>query len=213
MISIRQTKQFLIALIVAYIPSLFIITALLGGNGDFFDTPFAFDLLIVALYTLPILVGVIEIITCIIRIIENKKVGLLYDSIIMLIALILIVLTVISDGLNNYSLLLSALLLMIELMKWIRGSRKIIIIPFIKQLSFWIIVLALILVITLCSSIYRSFIITENKVDNLDCDKSIFNSIIYLDIPLYNQYEPQDLQFIKITTLTKNKQYDLDSCA
>lgn len=168
MIVIKQIKKFLTALVIAYIPSLLIIAALVGGDSAFFDTSFAFDLLIVLLYTLPVFVGIIEIVICVIRTIESKKRVSLYNSITTLIALSAIILTFVLSEMIYVSVIMAALLLVIELIYWIKENRRLDKISFVKQISFWVIVLAILLAVTLCASAYSFLVDAENKVDPLD---------------------------------------------
>lgn len=161
------------ALVIAYIPSLLIIAALIGGDSAFFDTSFAFDLLIVLLYTLPVFVGIIEIVICVIRTIESKKRVSIYNSITMLIALSAIILTFVLSEMIYISVIMTALLLMIELIRWIKDNKRINKISFVKQISFWAIVLTILLAVTLCASAYRFLIDVDNKVDTLD---SVWNN-------------------------------------
>ena len=69
---VRQMKKILTAIMVAYIPSSLIIVAFIGGDSAFFDTPFVFDVLIILIYTLPILIGMIGVAFCFIRLIESQ---------------------------------------------------------------------------------------------------------------------------------------------
>lgn len=181
MIIIKQIKKILMALVIAYIPSLLIIAALIGGDSAFFATSFAFDLLIVLLYTLPVFVGIIEIVICVIRTIESKKRVSIYNSIAMLIALSAIILTFVLSEMIYISVIMTALLLMIEFIYWIKDNRRINKISFVKQISFWAIVLTILLAVTLCASAYRFLIDAENKVDTLDSVWSSSGNIVDLE--------------------------------
>lgn len=199
MIIIKQIKKFLMALVIAYIPSLIIIVALIGGDSAFFDTSFAFDLLIVLLYTLPVFVGTIDIVICVIRTIESKKRVSIYNSITMLIALSVIILTFVLSEMIYISVIMTALLLMIELIHWIKDNRKINKISFVKQISFWAIVLTILLAVTLCASAYRSFVDAENKVDTLDGVGDNSDNIVDLEKQISKQYELENFKLIRIT--------------
>ena len=168
---IKQLKKIMTALLFAYLPSVFIIAAWIGGDGDFFDTPFAFDFLIVLLYTLPVLIGIVEVITCVLRISEREKRSprvMVYHAIKMLVAVGAVILILVCKELIYISLILSALLVTTELIHGIRSRRRLNIASLIKQPSFWVIVVAILLTVTLCASTYRYFAGTKNRVDDLD---------------------------------------------
>lgn len=165
---IRKIKKIMTAMIVAYIPSLLIIVAFIGGNSAFFDTPFAFDVLIVLISTLPILIGMIEVVSCVIRLTESQWRVSIYNGMTMLIALCVIILVFAGNEMSYFSLILVALLLMIELIHCVRNKREKNIVSFFKQKSFWVIVLCILLAVTICAVVYRYFLNTENKADPLD---------------------------------------------
>lgn len=199
MIIIKQIKKILMALVIAYIPSLLIIAALIGGDSVFFDTSFAFDLLIVLLYTLPVFVGIIEIVICVIRTIESKKRVSIYNSITMLIALSAIILTFVLSEMIYISVIMTALLLMIELVHWIKDNKRINKISFVKQISFWAIVLTILLAVTLCASAYRFWVDAENKVDTLDGVGDNSDNIVDLEKQISKQYELENFKLIRVT--------------
>ena len=163
----RQIKKILTAMMVAYIPSLLIVAALIGGETAFFDTPFAFAVLIILIYTLPVLIGVIEAASCLIRLKESQWHISIYNGMTMLIALCGVILAFAGNEMIYFSLILAALLLIMELIHYIRNKRESNLVSFFKQKSFWVIVLGIVLIVTLCAGGYRSLLDAENKTDPL----------------------------------------------
>ena len=163
----RQMKKILTAMMVAYIPSLLIVAALIGGETAFFDTPFAFAVLIILIYTLPVLIGVIEAASCLIRLKESQWHISIYNGMTMLIALCGVILAFAGNEMIYFSLILAALLLIMELIHYIRTKRESNLVSFFKQKSFWVIVLSIVLIVTLCAGVYRYLLDAENKADPL----------------------------------------------
>lgn len=162
---VRQMKKILTAIMVAYIPSSLIIAAFIGGDSAFFDTPFVFDVLIILIYTLPILIGMIGVAFCFIRLIESQWHISIYNGMTMLIALSIIILAFAGNEMIYFSLILALLLLMIELIHCVRNKRKINLVSLFQQISFWVIVLCILLTVTICAGVYRYLLDTENKAD------------------------------------------------
>ena len=165
---VRQMKKILTAIMVAYIPSSLIIAAFIGGDSAFFDTPFVFDVLIILIYTLPILIGMIGVAFCFIRLIESQWHISIYNGMTMLIALSIIILAFAGNEMIYFSLILALLLLMIELIHCVRNKRKINLVSLFQQISFWVIVLCILLTATICAGVYRYLLETENKADPFD---------------------------------------------
>lgn len=176
MIIIKQIKKLLVSLVVAYIPSLLIIVALLGGDAIFFDTPFVFDLLIVILYTFPTFVGIIGLLLCLVRYIEGDKHISIFDIITMLMALSAIVASFTLIEMIYIPIILAILLVIFESVRCVRDKSIKKAASFLGQGSFWIIVLAIILTVALCSGIYRCFVNDEGKVDPFEYADEIVNN-------------------------------------
>ena len=177
---VRQMKKILTAIMVAYIPSSLIIAAFIGGDSAFFDTPFVFDVLIILIYTLPILIGMIGVAFCFIRLIESQWHISIYNGMTMLIALSIIILAFAGNEMIYFSLILAALLLMIELIHCVRKKREKNIFSFFKQKSFWVIVLCILLAVTIFAGVYRYLLETENKADPFDGVENTSYAIMYV---------------------------------
>lgn len=155
MIIIKQVKKLLASIAVAYVPSLFIIAGMLGGDGAFFDTPFVFDLLIVLMYTFPIIVGIMEALLCLARAAENKKRISVYSIIILIISVSAVVMAIALSELIYASITLAILLLILESIRCAKEKCTINLAEYFKQISFWMIVSGILLLVALCSGAYR----------------------------------------------------------
>lgn len=199
MIIIKQLRKILVSIVVAYVPSLFIIAALIGGEEAFFDTPFIFDLLIVLLYTFPIVVGTIEVLLNLERIAENKKHFSVYNIITMVISLSVIVITVALSKFIYVSITLAVVLLMLEIIHCAKKRTKINLVDFLKQPSFWIIVFCILLSITFCSGAYRLALNSKDQADPLDFVSKNSDNIEELEKQISNKYELANFKLVRVT--------------
>ena len=202
MIIIKQLRKILVSIVVAYVPSLFIIAALIGGEETFFDTPFIFDLLIVLLYTFPIVVGTIEVLLNLERIAENKKHFSVYNIITMVISLSVIVITVALSKFIYVSITLAVVLLMLEIIHCAKKRTIINLVDFLKQPSFWIIVSCILLSITFCSSAYRLVLNSQFQADPLDFVSKNSDNIEELEKQISYKYELDNFKLIRVTIAT-----------
>lgn len=202
MIIIKQFRKILVSIVVAYVPSLFIIAALIGGDGAFFDTPFILDLLIVLLYTFPIVVGTIDVLLNLERMAENKKHFSVYNIITMIISLSVIVVTLALSKFIYVSITLAVVLLMLESIHCAKKRTIINLVDFLKQPSFWIIVFCILLSVTLCSSIYRLALNSQNQADPLDFVSQNSDNIEELEKQISNKYGLKKFKLIKVTIMT-----------
>ena len=199
MIIIKQLRKILVSIVVAYVPSLFIIAALIGGEEAFFDTPFIFDLLIVLLYTFPIVVGTIEVLLNLERIAENKKHFSVYNIITMVISLSVIVITVALSKFIYVSITLAVVLLMLEIIHCAKKRTIINLVDFLKQPSFWIIVFCILLSITFCSGAYRLALNSKDQADPLDFVSKNSDNIEELEKQISNKYELANFKLVRVT--------------
>ena len=199
MIIIKQLRKILVSIVVAYVPSLFIIAALIGGEEAFFDTPFIFDLLIVLLYTFPIVVGTIEVLINLERIAENKKHFSVYNIITMVISLSVIVITVALSKFIYVSITLAVVLLMLEIIHCAKKRTIINLVDFLKQPSFWIIVFCILLSITFCSGAYRLALNSKDQADPLDFVSKNSDNIEELEKQISNKYELANFKLVRVT--------------
>lgn len=154
-IIIKQVKKLVASIAVAYVPSLFIIAGMLGGDGAFFDTPFVFDLLTVLLYTFPMIVGIMEALLCLTRAVESKKHISAYNIITLIISLSAIAIAIALSELIYASIALAVLLLILESIRCAKEKCTINLAGYFKQISFWMIVSGILLLVALCSGAYR----------------------------------------------------------
>lgn len=199
MIVIKQIKRILASIVVAYAPSLFIIAALIGGDGAFFDTPFIFDLLIVLLYTFPIIVGTIGFLLCLVRVIDDEKHISVYNLITMLISLSAIAITFVLSEHIYVSIALAVLLLVVEIAHCVKVKSIINVVQFFKQTSFWVIVFCILLSVTLCSSVYRFTLNDGAHADPLDYARENSDDMGELESQISNKYELENYKLIRIT--------------
>ncbi len=183
-----RIKKSLAALTVVYIPSLLIVTASIGEALPFIDTPFIFDLLITFLYTFPCFIAIIEIALCIIRTAETKHLSPL-DGIVLTVALSATVLTFVPETLYP-RIILAVILLTAELVRRLKTGKSSDNTDtdtdtdtdtgtnantgthsksptsdnrYLKQPSFWITVLCILLPVTLCTGAYRLVTNSEKR--------------------------------------------------
>lgn len=145
MITIKQIKKILTALAIAYIPSLIILSVLMDRDSGFIELPVAFCFLMWLLYTFPFFVAVIEVVTCVIRMAERKKQGLIYNIIMMFVALCAVIFAIKGNEIIYFSIALAISLPIVEVIYHIKIKKKTDITLFFKQISLWIIVLAVLL--------------------------------------------------------------------
>ena len=175
---------------------------MIGGDGAFFDTPFIFDLLIVLLYTFPIVIGTIEVLLNLERIAENKKHFSVYNIITVIISLSVIVITFVLSKLIYVSIALAVVLLTLEIIHCTKKRATIIPIEFFRQLSFWAIVVCILLSVIFCSSAYRLALNEQNQVDPLDYVSENSDNIEELEKQISNKYQLENFKLIRVTIAT-----------
>lgn len=175
---------------------------MIGGDGAFFDTPFIFDLLIVLLYTFPIVIGTIEVLLNLERIAENKKHFSVYNIITVIISLSVIVITFVLSELIYVSIALAVVLLTLEIIHCAKKKTIINLVDFLKQPSLWIIVFCILLSVTLCSSIYRLALNSQVQADPLDFVSQNSDNIEELEKQISNKYGLEKFKLIKVTIAT-----------
>ncbi len=153
------------AIALIYIPSIFMIPLFAGGDVGFIATPYAFDLLVFFLYTVPFWVAFIEVGQLIGRLFERRKAStgekVLYTVGILLAAGIFF--TVFNlEELLLLSLLLAAVLLINNIIRFIVFKKSFGILGIFRQKAFWICVLCLITAISAIIAVASMFMSAKN---------------------------------------------------
>ena len=158
-------KKILASAILAYIPCTAVISFVFGGEMLFFEMGFLFTWAILFMYSLPVVVGIFEIIISVIRIIETHCQTWIRDSVKVLVALSSLVLTCMSGEMIYWALFLTALLIAEEIVKFfINISKKRS--YYSDYVKFVLVVSILIILLTaVISLICRSLLVGSNIME------------------------------------------------
>ncbi len=153
------------AIALIYIPALFIIPLFAGGDAGFIATPYAFDLLVFFLYTVPLWVAFIEVGQLVGRLFEKRKASI-GEKMLYAVGLLLsagIFFTVFNlEELLLLSLLLASVILINTVIRAVVFKKTFDFLGVFKQKAFWICVLCLITAISAIIAVSSMFLSVKN---------------------------------------------------
>lgn len=161
----KVIKYIFFALAIIYVPALFFVALFEGGDAGFIATPYIFDLMVLFLYTFPCYLALIELGLSVCRVFDKHKrtVGeKVFNTVgIILSCGILITLTNLEE-LLFVSLALGGALALDWLIAAIVYKKKPNLKSTLKDKTFWICVVILLIVVTLVVAISMVFLATQN---------------------------------------------------
>lgn len=165
----KVLKHLYYAIIVAYFPCVLILPLLIRESGGIIASTYGFELLMIFLYTLPLYFAFIEI-GMTIRRIFDKEDGSKLEKLLNILSVGAAV-GIITAVFNYYALLYLAVSLAVMLVIiWIINAavykKRIIDTQLIKQKSFWISAVALLIVVITVTFACKNALNSKNKLDD-----------------------------------------------
>ena len=156
-------KYIFIALAIIYVPAVFLLAWLAGGDLGFITTPYLFDLLVVFLYTFPCYLALIELGLAVCRAIGQSRNTIgekIFHAVRMILACSILITTTNLEKLLLASIAFAILLALTWLISAIVYKKKPNLKTVFRDKTFWICAVILLLAVGLIVSVAMAFLLT-----------------------------------------------------